>query len=100
MKLLGNDIIKENLLKVVTYLGPLKDSPEQRELCIQIASLSQRFVSAWEIIDKVYDKVKGKNLTVGAVLLELEKEPKKGGESWFSKLLSKFPTNFNTSNTS
>ena len=91
-ELLSSGIMKENLLKVVTNLGPPKASPEQRELCFQITPIAQRYLSAWEIIDKVYDNVKGKNLTVGAVLLELEKESKKGGKSWWSKLLS-----FNTS---
>ena len=91
-ELLGNDIMKENLFKVVTNLGPPKESPEQGELYFQNTSISQRYVSAWEIIDKVYDKVKGKNLTVGAVLQELEEEPKKGGKSWWSKLFSKLHT--------
>ena len=80
-ELLRYDILKENLLTVVTNLGPPKDSPEQGELCFQITPIDQRHLSAWKIIDKVYDKAKGKNLTVDAVLqllLELVKETKKG----------------------
>ena len=91
-ELLSNVIMKENLLKVVTKLGPSKDSPEQGELYFQITPIAQRYLSAWKIIDIVYDKVKGKNLTVDAVLHELEKESKKEGKPWWSKL---FP--FNTS---
>lgn len=69
---LGNDIMKDNLLKVVTNIGPPRNSPKQGELCFQITSISQRYVSAWEIIDKVYQQVGCKNLTVGVIQPELE----------------------------
>ena len=98
-ELLGNAIMRDNLLKVVTKLGPSKDSPEQGELYFEITPIDQRYLSAWEIIDKVYDKVKGKNLTVDAVLHELEKESKKGGKPWWSKLFSKLNTSSKTWNT-
>ena len=86
-ELLGNDIMKENLLKVVTIFGPAKDSskPEQGELYFRNNPISERYVSAWQIIGKVYDKVKGKKLTISAFLLELEKGSK---ESWWSELFS------------
>lgn len=98
-ELLGNDVMKENLLQVVTILGPSSgDSSEQGELCFQnTPDISERNVSAWKIIDKVYQKVECKNLTVGVVQPGFETawrgiESKKGGKlnsrawSWFSFL--------------
>ena len=99
MGLLGNEVLKENLLQVVTILGPSSGgSSEQGELYFQYTpEISQRNDSAWEIIDKVYREVECKNLTVGVVQPELETiwqslGSKKGGKlngrsrSWFSFL--------------
>jgi hypothetical protein len=98
-ELLGNDVLKENLLHVVTILGPSsRGSSEQGELYFQkTLQISQRNDTAWKIIDKVYQKVECKNLTVGVIQPELEAtwkslESKKGGESngrgwsWFFSL--------------
>ena len=97
--LLGNEVLKENLLQVVTILGPSSGgSSEQAELYFQnTPEISQRNDSAWAIIDKVYREVECKNLTVGVVHPELETiwkslGSKKGGKSngrgrsWFSFL--------------
>ena len=89
MGLLGNEVLKKNLLQVVTILGPSSGgSSEQGELYIQYTpELSQRNDSAWEIIDEVYREVECKNLTVGVVQPELETiwkslpGSKKGGKS-------------------
>ena len=99
-ELLGNDATKENLLEVLTILGPFSGrSPEQGELRFRkTPEISQRNKSAWEIIDKVYEKVGCKNLTVGVVQPGLETISKRGLESkkvgksngrvrnWFSSL--------------
>ena len=89
-ELLGNDVMKENLLQVVTILGPLPsgDSSTQGESYFQYTPIiSQRNESAWKIINKVYQQVGCKDLTVGAVQPGLEitwkrsPESKKGGKS-------------------
>lgn len=99
-ELLGNDVLKENLLHVVTILGPSSGDSfgwQGGSYFRNTPEISKRNVSAWKIIDKVYEEVRGRNLTVGHVQPGLETlwkglEPKKGGKSngrvrsWFSFL--------------
>ena len=97
-ELLGNDILKENLLQVVTILGP--GSSEQGESCFKnTPEILQRNISAWKIIDEVYQQVECNNLTVASAQHGLETtwkslESKKGGKSssrgWTRRFSLKF----------
>lgn len=99
-ELLGNDIMKEYLLEVLTILGPFSGgSSDQGKLRFRnTPEISQGNKSAWEIIDKVYQKVGCKNLTVSDVQPGLETLGKRGlewrkvgksngrNQRWFSDL--------------
>lgn len=82
-KLLANDVLKECLLRVVTIVpgSCSRGSSEHEELCFdytRASKLSRRNISAWAIIDKVYQQVECKDLIVDVVAPELETTAWKG----------------------